>query len=80
MARNDKINRRDTIIIIILILLFVATNAYWIWRDNQFVDVVTTQTVTQDAENGINRFVGGDYYGNEAEPEDYELVIQDADS
>jgi hypothetical protein len=76
MARMDKAHRRSTTIIIILIILLAATNFYWKWRDDQYVDVVTTQTVTQEADNGINRFVGGDMYGSPPN-EDWELFVED---
>jgi len=54
-------------IIILLIALLFGSNAAWIWYESQFADEVITQEVEQNADNGINRFVGGDYYGT---PED----------
>lgn len=64
-AFAERTVKRLWIIIILLIVLLVATNAGWIWYNAQFEDVTTTieQEVEQDAESGNNSFVGGDYYG-----------------
>lgn len=58
------------VIIILLIVLLCGTNAAWIIYESQFETVDITQEVEQEADNGINRFVGGDYYG--AAEGDYE--------
>lgn len=70
MARMERINRRLWIALLIVILLFTASNAFWIWRESQFEDVITTtKTVTQDTGSGSGDntfngdFIGGDYYG-----------------
>ncbi len=67
MARAERTQKRLVIIIIILIILLVATNITWLVYENQFTDSVitteTTQTVNQEADNGKNEFIGGDYYG-----------------
>lgn len=49
MARLERIIKRQFILIIIAICFLVGTNAYWIWFENQFEEVVTTteQEVTQ---------------------------------
>ena len=51
----------------VLLVLFVGSNALWIYRESQYEDVVTTeeiiQEVEQDADNGENYFVGGDMVG-----------------
>ena len=64
MARMERVNKRLWITLIIVILLFTASNAAWIWRETQFEDVVTTETVTQesDAKDGGTAIVnnGGD--------------------
>lgn len=57
-------------VIVILIVLFVGSNAFWIWRDGQYEDVVETEEtiiegVTQETEGGDNNFVGGDYTNGE---------------
>lgn len=56
MARMERTNRRQFIIIIILILLFVGSNAGWLYYESQFTDQVETTTVTQD----LNSDGGGD--------------------
>lgn len=61
MARAERTNKRLWILCIILIILLVATNAIWIYYENQFEDVVeTTQEVVQENSDGVNNFVGGD--------------------
>lgn len=63
MTRQERIHKRDFIEKIILIILLVITNLGWLYYESQFEYVETTQEVTQDAEDGINYFVGGDMYG-----------------
>ena len=65
-VRSDRVNRRSFIIIIILIVALVGTNAGWIYYENQFTDVSTTIQAEQDGE-GTNIISGGDYYGTESE-------------
>ena len=64
MARMERIIRRLWIALLVVIVLFVVSNAFWIWRESQFEDVVTTETVTQesDAKDGGTAIVnnGGD--------------------
>lgn len=61
---GQTINRLWIALILTIILLF-GSNAWWVWRDSQFEDVVTTQTVEQETDGGgDNSFVGGDYYGS----------------
>ena len=50
-------------VIVILIVLLVGSNVAWLVYENSFEDYVITQDVEQDADNGTNNFVGGDYYG-----------------
>lgn len=50
-------------VIVILIVLLVGSNIAWLVYENSFEDYVITQDVEQDADNGTNNFVGGDYYG-----------------
>lgn len=75
MNRMEKIHKREStwknIIIIILIILFVGTNACWIWYESQFEDVVTTKQdvdVESDGDGDISlNTIGGNYYGKESE-------------
>lgn len=50
-------------VIIVLIVLLVGSNIAWIVYENSFEDYVIAQDVEQDADNGTNNFIGGDYYG-----------------
>lgn len=64
MARMDRVNKRQWIVTLVLVILLFVTNGLWIWYESQWETVETvTQEVTQEADNGINRFIGGDYYG-----------------
>lgn len=63
MARLERANRRLWITLILVILLLVGTNGYWIYYESQYTDEVTTTTTidaTQDGD-GNNTVVGGDY-------------------
>ena len=50
VARLERTIKRLFIICILLIVVAVGTNAYWIWYEAQFEDIVTT--VTQDVDSG----------------------------
>ena len=50
LARQERTIRRLFIIVILLILLLVGTNAAWIWYEAQFEDCVTT--VEADTDDG----------------------------
>lgn len=67
MARMERTVKRLWVLLILLILLFVGTNAAWIWYESQW-EVVET-TVTQTNEDGYNNFIGndGDIYNGEAQ-------------
>jgi hypothetical protein len=56
-------------VIVILIVLFVGSNTFWIWRESQYEDVVTTEETIIDAQQdgeGTNIVGGGDVnYGAE---------------
>lgn len=73
MARAEKdkerlatINKRITILAVILLVLFVATNGFWIWRETQFEEISMTQEATTDGGGDVivNGVAQGDlYYG-----------------
>lgn len=50
MARLERIIKRQFILILVAICFLVGTNAYWIWYESQFEDVVTT---TQDVQQKV---------------------------
>lgn len=56
-VRSDRVNRRSFIIIIILIVALVGTNAGWIYYENQFTDVSTTYEAEQKIENGTGNAI-----------------------
>lgn len=68
MARMERTIKRLWILCIMLIILFVGTNGYWIWYESQFEDIV----VTQENADGYNNYVGndGDIYNGEANNKD----------
>lgn len=68
MARMERTIKRLWVICIILIVLFVGTNAGWIWYESQFIDETITQEISQDSGDGgsntySGKMIGGDYYG-----------------
>ena len=63
MARAERQSKRLVAIIILLILLLVGSNIGWLVYESQFEDYVITQEVEQEADNGENHFIGGDYIG-----------------
>lgn len=66
LARMERINKRLWIVLILVISLFVATNAGWIWYESQFETVTTT--VTQTSDGSPNNYIGNDgdiYNGTE---------------
>lgn len=65
MVRMERTIKRLWILLIIIVTMLVVTNAFWIWQESQYEDVVTTtQDVTQTTNDGTNTFVGGDLIGN----------------
>ena len=65
MARSERKHKRDFIIILILIISLVLSNAGWIYYESQW----ETTSVTQENENGYNNYIGndGDIYNGEAD-------------
>lgn len=58
LARMERINKRLWIALLLVICLFVATNAGWIWYESQFETVSTT--VTQTSDGSPNNYIGND--------------------
>ena len=69
MVRMERTNHRLWILSIVLIICLIVSNLAWILYESQFeyYEEETTQEVTQEAEtedgDAINRFTGGDNYG-----------------
>lgn len=58
MMMADKRDRRHWISMILVIILFVASNAWWIWRETQFVE--ESIVIEQDSDDGNNNYIGND--------------------
>lgn len=58
MARMERVVKRLWVVIIILILLFVGTNAAWLYYESQMETY--TETITQTNEDGVNNYIGND--------------------
>lgn len=56
MARMERTIRRLWILLIVVIVLFVGSNAAWILYENSFEDI----SITQENEDGYNNFIGND--------------------
>ena len=75
-TKLEKANIRLWVVVIILVVALIGTNAGWLWYESQWQYVESsTQTVTQEAQTdgdgSINlQNVGGDYYGNESKADD----------
>ena len=61
--RHERREKRLVWVIVLLIVLFVGFNIGWLVYENSFEDYVITQEVEQEADNGENHFIGGDYIG-----------------
>ena len=67
MARMERANKRNFIIIIILILALITTNAGWIIYESQFETVETTTIEAEQSGADVNIVGGGDIkYGAES--------------
>lgn len=68
-SRLMGIIKRLIVVVLVLIVVSVCSNAFWIWRDSQHEDVVTTKETIIDAQQdgeGTNIVGGGDVnYGAE---------------
>lgn len=52
IATFERTIRRLWILCIILIILLAGTNAAWIYYESQFEDIVTTETIDTNSEDG----------------------------
>lgn len=60
MARAERTQKRLWITVLLLIVLLVASNAGWMYYENQFEDVVTT-SYEADASDGGNAVANGEW-------------------
>ena len=72
MARMERANKRSFIIIIILIIALIATNAGWVIYESQFETVETSTQIEAEQDGAGVNIVGGDdiYYGAESQSND----------
>ena len=54
VARLERVIKRMWVLVILLIILFVASNGAWIWWESQFEKVKTVETYEANADNGGN--------------------------
>lgn len=62
MTRLDRINKRLWIILIVIFLAFVGTNAGWIVYENQFEDISISQE--GQTEGGGSNYFNGNIHGS----------------
>lgn len=60
MTRIERVLKRQWVVIILLIVMLVGTNAAWLWYESQFEVVETTTEIVQDNPNGNNNYIGND--------------------
>lgn len=61
---EDRKHKRLWVVILVLIVALLGTNAGWIYHESQFVDEETTITQDVDTGNGDATVTGiGDIYG-----------------
>lgn len=58
MARMERTIRRLWILLIVLVVFLVGSNALWIWYESQFEDAYTE--ITQENDRGFNSYIGND--------------------
>ena len=54
VARLERVIKRMWVLVILLIILFVASNGAWIWLESQVEEVKTVETYEANADNGGN--------------------------
>lgn len=59
-----KTNKRQFIIILVILGMFTALLGYTIYLLNDIGTINTTETYDMNTENGNNNFIGGDNNGN----------------
>lgn len=63
--RLERMNRRLLILLLVIFIAFVGTNAYWIWFENQFEDTVVTQDVDTGEGTAVLSGTGDVFYGTD---------------
>ena len=71
VARLERMTKRMWILCLVMFISFVASNAFWIWYDKQYEDVVTTTEIEATQHDGTNIINTGELgYGAESESAD----------
>ena len=60
VARLERVSKRLWILVIIVFVALIGTNAYWIWNESQYVDEVVTETYTAETDTGGTAIVNGE--------------------
>lgn len=74
IAAFERTIRRLWILCIILIILLAGTNAAWIYYESQFEDIITTETIDTNSEDGgdATGIIGNDNEVNNGQSKDNE--------
>ena len=59
VARFERTVEKLWILCIVLVVLLISTNIFWIYYENQFEDVVVTNEVDTDEGNATVTGIGG---------------------
>ena len=59
MTRAERTIRRLWVLCLVLIFALLGTNACWLWYEKQW-EYAQETTITQEAENGVNNYIGND--------------------
>lgn len=63
--RLERMNKRLIILLLVIFIAFVGTNAYWIWYESQFEDAVVTQDVDTGEGAAVLSGTGDVFYGTD---------------
>lgn len=65
VARLERVIKRMWVLVLLLIILLVASNAAWLYYESSFEEI----RIEQDNESGYNNFIGndGDIYNGETD-------------
>lgn len=73
MARLERTIKRLWVLAIVMLALFVATNAGWIIYESQFETIEATSTIEQDTSGSGNNYVVGEMNGTPEGNDYYEI-------
>ena len=62
MARMERANKRLWVVIIILIIALIGSNAAWIYYESQFEEISTQIEAEQETNDGGDNYVVGGYF------------------